>query len=117
MMYICPELVESDADVVNMNEDIIYRIHEYVSKRGRSDIFENERPVQRPFSMWAVDELICELRTTYDRFPDEIIRNYISLMNTYEEYAEVERKVLYRTARETAKEIYAYLFEDVADIC
>ena len=95
-----------------MNEDIIYRIQEYVSKRGRSDIFENERPVQRPFSMWTVDELIYDLRNSYDRFPDEVFRKYISLMKTYEEYAEVERKALYRIARETAAEIYSYLFED-----
>lgn len=98
-----------------MNEDIIYRIQEYVSARGRADVFENERPVQRPFSIWAVDEIIYDLRTNYMLLPDEIIRNYISLMQTYEEYAEVERKTLYRTARETAAELYSYLFEDVAD--
>lgn len=99
-----------------MNEDIIYRIQEYVTARGHADIFENERPIQRPFSMWAVDEIIYDLRTNYTLFPDEIIRNYISLMRTYEEYAEVERKTLYRTAMETTAEIYAYLFEDAIDV-
>lgn len=95
-----------------MNEDIICRIHEYVRKRGHSDVFENERPIQRPFSVWTVDELIYELRTNHELFPDEIIRRYISLMRAYEEYAEVGRKTLYRTAQETAAEIYSYLFED-----
>ena len=108
--------MESGINVVDMNEDIIYRIQEYVQKRGHVDIFENERPVQRPFSMWTVDELIYDLRTNYELFPDEIIRNYISLMRTYEEYAEAERKTLYRTARETAAEFYSYLFEDVVDV-
>lgn len=116
MMYIYLEPAESDTNVVDMNEDIIYRIQEYVRKRGHSDIFETNRPIQRPFSMWAVDELIYELQNCYDRFPDEVFRNYISLMRTYEEYAEVERKTLYRIARETAAEIYSYVFEDVVDV-
>lgn len=99
-----------------MNEDIIYRIQEYINRRWRADILEKERPIQRPFSMWTVDELIYELKTNYTLFPDEIFRNYISLMRLYEEYAEVERKTLYRTARATAAELYSYLFEDVADV-
>lgn len=98
-----------------MNEDIIYRIQEYINRRWRADILEKERPIQRPFSMWTVDELIYELKTNYMMLPDEIFRNYISLMRLYEEYAEVERKTLYRTARATAAELYSYLFEDVAD--
>ena len=98
-----------------MNEDIIYRIQEYVRSRKYADIFENDRPVQRPFSIWTVEELIYELKTNYTMLPDEIFRNYISLMRLYEEYAEVERKTLYRTARATAAELYSYLFEDVAD--
>lgn len=98
-----------------MNEDIICRIQEYINRRWRADILEKERPIQRPFSMWTVDELIYELKTNYTLFPDEIFRNYISLMRLYEEYAEVERKTLYRTARATAAELYSYLFEDVAD--
>lgn len=99
-----------------MNEDIIYRIQEYINRRWRADILEKERPIQRPFSMWTVDELIYELKTNYTLFPDEIFRNYISLMRLYEEYAEVERKTLYRTARATAAELYSYLFEDVVDV-
>lgn len=98
-----------------MNEDIICRIKEYINTRGYADVFENERPVQRPFSMWTVDELIYELKTNYELLPDEIFRNYISMMRLYEEHAEVERKTLYRTARDTASEIYAYLFEDAID--
>ena len=98
-----------------MNEEIIYRIREYVSRRWKEDILENERPVQRPFSMWTVDELIYELKTNYTLFPDEIFRNYISLMRSYEEYAEIERKTLYRTAQATASELYSYLFEDAVN--
>jgi hypothetical protein len=94
-----------------MNEDTIYRIREYVANRGYKDVFENERPVQRPFSAWTVDELIYELKTNYELYPNEIIRNYIALMRKYEEYAEIERKNLYKTAGDTAKEIYSYLFE------
>ena len=98
-----------------MNEEIIYRIREYVSRRWKEDILENERPVQRPFSMWTVDELIYELKTNYTLFPDEIFRNYISLMRSYEEYAEIERKTLYRTAQAIASELYSYLFEDAVN--
>lgn len=93
-----------------MNEDIIYQIHEFVRQRGHDDVYKNERPIQRPFSMWTIDEIIYELRTNYELLPDEIIRNYIYLMKMYEEYAEIERKTLYRTARETAIELYSYLF-------
>ena len=94
-----------------MYEDIIYQIYDFIRQQGHKDIFEHERPIQRPFSMWIVDEIVYELRINYDLLPDEIFRKYISLMDEYEEYAEVERKTLYRTAKETAIVIYEYLFD------
>ena len=93
-----------------MNDDIIYLVHQFVREQGHSAIYGNERPVQKPFSMWAIDEIIFELETSYE-LPDEIIRRFISLMIIYEDAAEIERKVLFRTARNTAKELYSYLFE------
>lgn len=93
-----------------MNEDIVYRIKEFIKKKN-DQLYLEERPKQEPFSKWAIDEIIYELQNDYVRYPDEIIKNYIRLMITYEEYAEIERKLLYRTARKTAEELYSYLFE------
>lgn len=93
-----------------MNEDIICQIHDYI-KHKDDDIPLSARPVQRPFSLWAVNEIIFDLKTNYTSYPDEIIRNFIHLMDIYEDAAEIERKKLFQIARDTAKGICSYLFE------
>lgn len=100
------------------NEDIIYSIVEgYMPLKNKEfEIQANyDPPVQTPFSRWAVDEIIGELKLYSTAYPDEIIREFIKKMNKYEEVAEPERKLLYRTARTTAEDLYSYLFDKKRD--
>lgn len=96
------------------NEETIYSILEYKQKKEKEfqEQALSDDPQQTPFSQWAVEEIIGELKLDYTRYPDEIVRNFISLMDKYEEVSEPERRPLFRTARETAKDLYSYLFDD-----
>lgn len=93
-----------------MNDDIIYMIHDYVKRKENERLYK-DRPIQCPFSRWAIDEIIYELQMDCTSYPDEILRKYIHLMDLYEDVAEVERKMLFRTARDTISDLYSYLFE------
>lgn len=101
-----------------MNEDTIYIILQYVQKKGK-EIHEQamlDPPVQVPFSRWAVDEIVSEMKLDCTSYPDEIIRRFISNMRKYEEVAEPERRSLYSTAITTAQDLYSYLFEGENDV-
>ena len=100
------------------NEETIYYILEYIHKKGK-EIREQallDPPVQVPFSRWAIDEIIGELKLDCTSYPDEIIRRFINNMRKYEEVAEPERKNLYNTAISTAQDLYSYLFEGENDV-
>ena len=94
------------------NEEIIYLILEYIRKHN--DAWEaharNNRPVQEPWSRWAIDEIIGELKLDQTSYPDEIVRRFIQRMAKYAEVSEPERRVLYTTAQHTAEDLYSYLF-------
>jgi len=94
------------------NEETIYQILNYIRKKENdwSKQFSESRPVQEPWSRWAVDEIISQLKLDNTSYPDEIVRHFISLMKKYEEVAEPERKSLFRIAKNTAEELYSYLF-------
>lgn len=96
------------------NEEIIYLILEYVRKRN--DEWEkqanSERPIQEPWSRWAVDEIIGELKLDQTSYPDEIVRRFIQRMGKYADVAEPERRSLYTTAQRTAESLYSYLFSE-----
>lgn len=94
------------------NEEIIYLILEYIRKRNEAwaERANSERPVQEPWSRWAVDEIIGELKLDQTSYPDEIVRRFIQRMAKYAEVAEPERRVLYVTAQHTAEDLYSYLF-------
>lgn len=95
------------------HEDTIYRILEYIQLKNSEWEKRNkdERPVQDPWSNWAVYEIIGELKLDESSYANEIIQRFIDLMGKYEQFAEPERKMIYRTARSTAQELYSYLFE------
>ena len=93
-----------------MNEDIIYLVKEFIKKHDET-VLAPDRPEQKPFSRWAMNEIIYELESDYSSYPDEIIRKYIRLMGIYENAAEIERKNLFRIASDTAKDLYSYLFD------
>jgi len=96
------------------NGGIIFELQEYVRTRESLLLYPEDgsnRPKQKPFSKWAVDEIIEQLLNDFERYPDEIIRDFISLMKKYEYAADNDRKILYKTAGDTAKEIYTYLFD------
>lgn len=93
-----------------MNDDIIFLIREYVSHKEQEAMSKNP-PEQIPFSRWAIEEVIYELKTNYELYPDDILRKYMRLMDIYEESAEIERKMLYRTAKNTIKELFEFLFD------
>lgn len=98
---------------MGVNEETIYMITQYMEHRHEvehEEAFMNP-PVQSPFSMWAIEEIIDYLREDYTSYPDEVIRKFISLMDKYEAAAEPERKSLFRIAKNTAKDLYSYLFE------
>ena len=99
---------------MGVHEDIIYLVLEYVQKKNRD--FEeqamSDRPIQVPFSRWAIEEIIGELKFDMESYPDEVIRNFMRNMKKYEDVAEPERRTLYETAYNTAKDLYSYLFED-----
>jgi hypothetical protein len=94
------------------NEEIIYLILEYIRKHNDAWVehTRTERPVQEPWSRWAVDEIIGELKLDQTSYPDEIVRRFIQRMAKYAEVAEPERRVLYATAKHTAEDLYSYLF-------
>lgn len=96
------------------DEDIIFVVQDFVQLRENA-IYQQRmkgRPVQRPWSKWAIEEILWELRQDETRYPDEVIRNFISLMDKYEEIAEPGRKELYRVAGNTARDLYSYVFEE-----
>lgn len=94
------------------HEDTIYRILNYIREKDEQWLkdAQNSRPIQDPWSNWAVYEIIGELKMDESNYADEVIRRFINLMHKYEEVAEPERKELFRTARATAEELYSYLF-------
>lgn len=94
------------------HEDTIYRILEYVQVKNDEWVrnAQKSRPVQDPWSNWAVYEIIGELKMDEQSYSCEVIDRFINLMKKYEEVAEPERKTLFRTARATAEELYLYLF-------
>jgi hypothetical protein len=94
------------------HEDTIYRILEYIQSKKEETIVKNKtsRPVQEPWSRWAVDEIIGELKLNENCYADEIIREFINRMGKYAEFAEPERKSLYQTAQATAQDLYSCLF-------
>ena len=96
------------------HEDIIYRILEYIQWKERERIEQSRRsrPVQEPWSRWAVDEIIGELKLDESSYSDEVIRHFISNMAKYAEVAEPERRQLYEIAKATAEDLYSYLFVD-----
>lgn len=99
---------------MGVHEDIIYSIVEGYIPQKNKEFCEQaslERPVQTPFSRWAVDEIISELKYDMQAYPDEVIQNFMRNMKRYGEVAEPERKMLYETAYNTAKDLYSYLFD------
>ena len=94
------------------HEDIIYRILEYIQVKNKewAKQAESARPIQQPWSRWAVDEIIGELKLDESSYADEVVRRFIVRMQQYEDVAEPERKSLYRTAKSTVEELYSYLF-------
>jgi len=97
---------------MGVHEDIVYSILEYMNIKNKEfgEQCKLDRPVQTPFSRWAIDEIISELKYDMTNYPDEVIRNFMKNMKRYEEVAEPERRMLYRTAYSTAKDLYSYLF-------
>lgn len=99
---------------MGVHEETIFLIVEkYLPRKNREFYAQamSDHPVQTPFSRWAVDEIISELKYDMTSYPDEIIRNFMQNMKRYEEVAEPERRMLYETAYNTAKDLYSYLFE------
>lgn len=96
------------------HEDTIYRILTYIQEKNEAWLAKAKvsRPVQDPWSNWAVYEIIGELKMDEGSYADEVIRRFINLMTKYEEVAEPERKMLFRTAKTTAEDLYSYLFGD-----
>ena len=94
------------------HEDTIYRILEYIQWKERlwNEQAMQSRPVQEPWSRWAVDEIIGELKLDEGSYADEVIRRFINNMNKYAEVAEPERRQLYEIAKITAEDLYSYLF-------
>lgn len=94
------------------HEDTIYRILEYIrwKERERNEQAMRSRPVQEPWSRWAVDEIIGELKLDESSYSDEVIRHFIDNMRKYSEVAEPERKQLYNIAKMTAEDLYSFLF-------
>ena len=100
---------------MGVNEEIIYSIVEgYMPKKNKEfeEQSKSDRPVQTPFSRWAIDEIVSELKYDMTSYPDEVIRNFMQNMKRYQEVAEPERRMLYETAYNTAKDLYSYLFEN-----
>ena len=99
---------------MGVHEDTIYLILEYIRKKNREfdEQAMSERPIQTPFSRWAIDEILSEIKYDMTSYPDEVIRNFMRNMKRYEEVAEPERRMLYETAYNTAEDLYSYLFED-----
>lgn len=98
---------------MGVHEDTIYSIVQYIEKK-RHEFDEqalSDHPIQTPFSRWAIDEIISELKYDMVNYPDEVIKNFMCNMKRYEEVAEPERRMLYQTAYKTAKDLYSYLFE------
>lgn len=94
-----------------MNDQIIELVERYAQTR-ESEKYSGDRPLQRPFSRWAIDEIVWNLKTDDTNYADDIIRNFISLMRTYRDAAEVERKKLFETAIDTAEDLYSFLFDE-----
>lgn len=94
------------------HEDTIYRILEYIQwkERERNEQAMRSRPIQEPWSRWAVDEIIGELKLDESSYSEEIIRRFINNMGKYAEVAEPERRQLYEIAKTTAEDLYSYLF-------
>lgn len=97
---------------MGVHEETIFMILQYLERRNDVEYEEAHMnpPVQTPFSRWAINTIIGELKEDWTSYPDEIIRRFISLMDKYEEAAEPERKLLFQIARETAEGLYSYLF-------
>ncbi len=97
---------------MGVHEEIIFQIVHYLELRRDVEYEEAHMnpPVQSPFSRWAVNAIIDELKEDETSYPDEIVRRFISLMQKYEDAAEPERKRLFQIARETAENLYSYLF-------
>lgn len=98
---------------MGVHEDTIYLVLQYTQKKLAEFDAQaiSDRPIQTPFSRWALDEIVSELKYDMTSYPDEVIRGFIDNMKRYEEVAEPERRSLYRIARETAIDLYSYLFE------
>lgn len=96
------------------HEDIIYRILTYIQLKERlwKEQAKESRPVQEPWSRWAVDEIIGELKLDESSYSDEVIRRFINNMGKYAEVAEPERRQLYEIAKITAEDLYSYLFAE-----
>lgn len=96
------------------HEDTIYRILEYIQwkERERNEQVMRSRPIQEPWSRWAVDEIIGELKLDESSYSEEIIRRFINNMGKYAEVAEPERRQLYEIAKKTAEDLYSYLFAE-----
>lgn len=94
------------------HEDTIYRILEYIKVKDDEwkHQLEDLHPVQEPWSRWAIDEIIGELKLNEHNYSNEVIRGFIHNMDKYAEVAEPERKALYLTAKTTAEDLYLYLF-------
>lgn len=94
------------------HEDTIYRILEYIKLKDDEwkHQLEDLHPVQEPWSRWAIDEIIGELKLNEYNYSNEVIRGFIHNMDKYAEVAEPERKALYLTAKTTAEDLYLYLF-------
>ena len=99
------------------HEDTIYRILEYIQFKNKQwrEQYKNTRPVQEPWSRWAVDEIIGELKLDESSYSDEVIKHFIDRMGKYAEVAEPERRSLYQTAQATAQDLYSYLFSTKTD--
>lgn len=96
------------------HEDTIYRILEYIQwkERERNEQAMRSRPIQEPWSRWAVDEIIGELKLDESSYSEEVIRRFINNMGKYAEVAEPERRQLYEIAKTTAEDLYSYLFAE-----
>lgn len=95
---------------LGINAPILLDIDKYVQSR-ESNKYSGDRPIQKPFSRWAIEEIVWNLQMDNSGYADDIIRHFISLMKMYKDAAEVERKMLYQTAIDTAEDLYSYLFE------
>lgn len=99
---------------MGIHEETIYFTLEYLKLKDREfeEQAKSDRPIQTPFSRWAIEEIIGELKYDTTSYPDEVIRNFMRNMKRYEEVAEPERRMLYETAYRTAEDLYSYLFDD-----